>query len=329
MNSTISFILGVLITFSVSYYFYFKGRIDVCMDDLSLTRSELQLCNRENELLEDNDQELQLTIKKAEIETEYKIREIEDLNRKIEEKNTDVSDLKKEIKEKELKIEDNLNQLRKIIEEGATDEMKDNMNSLYKEIESLKNENAKLKSDKEKLHTEINKLNKKLIEEQREIQILKKVTLPEIQNKLTMLDNQLQIANKFQDFLNLRAEIQNIMVDNKRDIIQFDLVFEPQEIEYLKKNKQLSKFTFSPKIINETHKSYLIPAIEDFSDFTKQRTELSEFVTVTFPVSNQSLRKFKNGKKGINYSKGDLIKINVTLDELYNMEVANTSFYLN
>lgn len=311
-----------------TYFFYLKTKIDTLTEDVRFTKEKVERCESEKKMLKDKDENLELQIKKAEIETEYKIKEIELLKKTIDQKDSQLIDLNIVIEEKENKIEKMLYDLKKIIEEGATEEMREKIQSLYSEIEQLNSEKESLKKDKKSLQEDIKVFKKEILELEKEIKIYKDITVPKIKNRADQLQNKLNIANSFQDFINIRADVQNIRIDNKKNILQFDLVFESEDIKFLKQNNNISKFTFSPKVINETKKSVFIPQPNNFTEFSKYKHELTEFITINFPVSNYSFSKYKNGKKGINLSKGDLIKIKVLLDELYEIEIANSSFYL-
>ena len=328
VKSLFTNLMFLVFGFAASYFFYMKTKIDNISDQLIMCRSEKELCLQDNKILKKNDQNLQLQIKKAEIESEYMQKDIQLLEKGMLEKEEKILELNNEIELKKKEIDKGRLDLKKVIEQGATDEMREEISSLYKKIDELTSQNRQLEFEKESIRNEMALMQEELLSKQKELDIINKVTIPDINQKFILLEQELDISKQFREFYNLRAEIQNIRIDNKRDIMQFDLLFDTDEIEYLRQNLEMTQYTFKPKITNETKNTLFIPQIKDFSEFTKDKTELTEFITVTFPVSNYELKRYKNGTKGVNLKKGDKIKIDIVLEELFEMEIANKSFYL-
>lgn len=321
-------ILFLACSIGVAYIFYVKNRVDTLHDDLTLTRDELKLCESDKKILRNTDNQLRFEIKEAQLETKFKIKEIESLNRVLEEKDNRLNDLDIEIQRKEERIKEMFEELREIVSEGATTEVREKLASLYTEMDQLRSEKSILQNEKKQMQDVIRSVRLELREKEREIAMLQEVEIPKLTNEVNDLKNELAIAQQFQAFANIRAEIENVKIDNKKDILQFDLKFEPEEVNYLRNNELLKKLTFSPKIINDSESAVFMPDITSFDVFTKQRHELAELITITFPVSNFKFRKYKNGKKGVNLRQGDLIKVKVVLEELQDLEIANKSFYL-
>lgn len=320
--------LFLLLGIGATYFFYVKNKVDVLDKDLMLTRDELKACENDQKILKSTNTTLQYDVKEAQMETNFKVKEIEALNSRLTEKDNEINDLDIEIQRKEQQVQDMFQQMTEMAMEGATEEVREKIQTLNTEMNDLRDKNRVLQNQRREMQQAMGILRSQLSAKEQELAQLLEIEIPKRDTKIEELKSELEISQKFQAFANIRAEIENIKIDNKKNILQFDLRFDSEETHYLKNNELLKKLTFSPKIFNKTKENFFTPDIKNFSIFTKERYELADLITITFPVSNFSFSKYKNGSKGVNLTKGDEIKIKVVLEELQELEIANKTFYL-
>lgn len=320
----IFFALGI----AGNYYFYINGRIN----DL---QAEIDSCIRENngnleELtrIKEKDENLVIEVKKAQIENEYKEQEIKYLEGVISDKEKAISNLNLDIERKNSKIDKLYVDLRKVIEEGATDEVKNRIKELTLEIEKLTNEKQVLVRERNGYSNQLRKLELKLLEKEKRIKMYAEVEIPELRDKINALRDDMSFAQQFKEYINMRAEIESLEIDRSSGNIKFELHLEQHDVEYLRANEKFENYTFSPYIENESENVIYYLGMEELRRFVKPRGEIAQYMIIEYPIGKSILKQYKDGQKGINYTRGDKFKISVRIRELNDLEIGNMSFYL-
>ena len=321
--NAIFFVLGI----GVTYIFYIKTKIDGL---------EVQVDKLKDDVKDKSEEIIDLTkvserhiyeLREAQNEIETKAEKISLLQSDIDEKKDEIDELNDEIKEKDKEIKKNIEDLKKIVEGGDVGMINKKYQELYGKLTQLNIDKEKLRLKNEVLTEERNKLKLEIIELEGEIKGFENVTIPELEEKLEKAEIEVEEAKKFKEFINVRGDIRNISINKKENIMFFDIIFDQNEVDYLEKKSGLSTFTFIPTIINETDNNIqFIP--KNHTKFVFTRSQLTQSISIAYPVYNYSFDDYHNGKKGVNMEKDHLIDIKVTLKELHHMEVANKSFYM-
>lgn len=322
--SAVSLILGII----GSWYFYVRGTIDDLQSALDQCHLEKSTLEADVLRLKDRDDELILEIRKAEIENEYKLKEISLREENIHQLEEEKRELEFEIKTKEERIAQLYQDMNQIIQEGASEEVRTKLEEQFEEIRQLNDERKELLASIENLNEQIKQLTFDKLAVEKELEMVHSVEIPGLEGKIDRLEADLELANHFVDFMNIRANVSDLSVDKRANALSFVIEFNDKDYQYLLSNEAYQQYTFSPKIINKTQNLAFMPNLNDFDVFTKRRTSLNKYVELEFPVGNFDFKGYRNGSRGVNFEKGDEIHLQVVVDEISDLVVVDQVFYI-
>ncbi len=258
---------------------------------------------------------LKVQVSENKIIIEHKNQDILRLESTIDGKNKEIALKEQEMKELEEKYE-------KIILIGSESEQ---MKKLVQELRRAREQRDSFRVERNKVAEEYNNLRKELIQKEQAIDILTRSTIPHLKEQVSILNGELEEKKKLIQIYNVRADISNIEINHLTNSIDFNLIFSNEDL-YLLKSMNYNKLTFSPIIQNLDNQMYLLPSNPEY--FTVNMYEAQPSIRIVFRTQTLNLKKAYKNKNAVNYEKGDRIKIEVKIDELNQLLVAQETFRL-
>ncbi len=322
MNNWLSFILGIISSVLITWLFFLYGNVSDLEKEVRDCQYHLTTC--ENELK--SKEKLRVENDKLQVDIEYKIKEINLLEETVEKRNERISELDNSIKYKDVEIQNLYTEIKDLVSGGLTDKAKKELELLHQKIKSINKEKTELLSERSSLNDEILKIGKEKIALEKELNQFKNVIIPDYKKTISRLENEVELAKKFKEYINIRADISNLDLDFDENDIIFDISFSDADFDYLKNKCGLREITFSTIIENKSKGVFLQPDIPNFEYFTISTSSLSNPYTIKYPIKGYELKKNHKKRRFFKSDKGDDLVFKVMLDELNRLTIVNQKF---
>ncbi|MEL6942687.1 MAG: hypothetical protein AAFO82_08460 [Bacteroidota bacterium] len=326
-ETIIAIILSSLVVIGLSVWiFTLSSKVKNLTNDRDKFSYDLSVCQTQSSELEDNVTNLEFELKEANLEIEYKDKEISRIEEESARKQEEINRLNVEKQELDKTIDKKEAEIRRIMLEGPQNEkVKEYVNRMKEEILGLKKEKARLVREKNDFVEQVNKLQKEKLENERKIRLLQENEIPRLKAEIESLQEEVNFVSTVKDYMNLRAEINNLRIDSDRNEILFNLTLKEEDMARLRQ-LGLKTVNFTPVIENISNGMFFIPKVKDVNNvniFEKQMSDINNNINIVFPVSNVNLAKVYKKRNPINYDKGDKIRITVKLTELNSLSIAD------
>lgn len=314
----------IALIFSIAAGIYFYSQLNNRIDQLTSEKTALEI---DLNKLENENKTFSENLIATEIKLEFKQKEVERLESEVLNKLREIESKEKEIIELERKNERYLDRINQYMTTGGTKEIKEHIEKLNAEIKRTRKQRDSIRVERNKLVTDLNNLIKVVDEKEEKIEVLTKSTIPSLENRIYTLNQELEHKKNVERFYNLRAEIEGLELDQNSNSIIFTLNFTEEEVQ-LMKSLNLNSVTLFPSVKNmNTQQYWELTTRGSFGEMFKiNKNDLSTSMHLGYKVNNISLRKAFKKKNAINLQKGTPFMIDVRIEELNNLSIAQSKF---